>query len=50
VTLRSSQTRLKLWVNGQLMQDSNTSRMIFDTGRADRDAFLRVTLYPATSS
>src|SRR5437867_4262084 len=37
---------LKLWVNDQLMQDSNTSRMIFDTAEQIAMLSSRVTLQP----
>jgi 2-keto-4-pentenoate hydratase/2-oxohepta-3-ene-1,7-dioic acid hydratase in catechol pathway len=37
---------LKLWVNGELMQDSNTSRMIFTTAEQIAHLSTRVTLYP----
>ena len=37
---------LKLWVNDTLMQDSNTSRMIFDTAEQIAMLSSRVTLQP----
>ncbi len=37
---------LKLWVNGSLMQDSHTSRMIFDTAEQIAMLSSRVTLHP----
>jgi len=37
---------LKLWVNQTLMQDSNTSRMIFDTAEQIAMLSSRVTLQP----
>jgi 2-keto-4-pentenoate hydratase/2-oxohepta-3-ene-1,7-dioic acid hydratase in catechol pathway len=37
---------LKLWVNDQLMQDSSTSRMIFDTAEQIAMLSSRVTLQP----
>ncbi len=37
---------LKLWVNDQLMQDSNTSKMIFDTAEQIAHLSTRVTLQP----
>ena len=37
---------LKLWVNGELMQDSNTGRMIFDTAEQIAMLSSRVTLQP----
>jgi 2-keto-4-pentenoate hydratase/2-oxohepta-3-ene-1,7-dioic acid hydratase in catechol pathway len=37
---------LKLWVNDTLMQDSNTSRMIFTTAEQIAMLSSRVTLYP----
>jgi 2-keto-4-pentenoate hydratase/2-oxohepta-3-ene-1,7-dioic acid hydratase in catechol pathway len=37
---------LKLWINGELMQDSNTSRMIFDTAEQIAMLSSRVTLQP----
>jgi 2-keto-4-pentenoate hydratase/2-oxohepta-3-ene-1,7-dioic acid hydratase in catechol pathway len=37
---------LKLWVNGELMQDSHTSRMIFDTAEQIAMLSSRVTLQP----
>ena len=37
---------LKLWVNGELMQDSHTSKMIFDTAEQIAMLSSRVTLQP----
>ena len=37
---------LKLWVNDQLMQDSNTARMIFSTAEQIAQLSSRVTLHP----
>jgi len=37
---------LKLWINGELMQDSNTGRMIFDTAEQIAMLSSRVTLQP----
>lgn len=37
---------LKLWVNDELMQDSNTERMIFDTAEQIAMLSSRVTLQP----
>jgi 2-keto-4-pentenoate hydratase/2-oxohepta-3-ene-1,7-dioic acid hydratase in catechol pathway len=37
---------MKLWVNGEPMQDSNTSRMIFTTAEQIAHLSTRVTLYP----
>ena len=37
---------LKLWVNGELMQDSNTARMIFSTAEQIAMISSRVTLRP----
>ena len=37
---------LKLWINDQLMQDSNTSRMIFSTAEQIAQLSTRVTLMP----
>ena len=37
---------MKLWVNDELMQDSNTSRMIFSTAEQIAQLSTRVTLWP----
>jgi 2-keto-4-pentenoate hydratase/2-oxohepta-3-ene-1,7-dioic acid hydratase in catechol pathway len=37
---------LKLWVNGELMQDSNTSQMIFNTAEQIAHISTMVTLSP----
>jgi 2-keto-4-pentenoate hydratase/2-oxohepta-3-ene-1,7-dioic acid hydratase in catechol pathway len=37
---------MKLWVNGDLMQDSNTGRMIFSTAEQIAQLSTRVTLWP----
>jgi len=37
---------LKLWVNDELMQDSNTSQMIFTTAEQIAHISARVTLHP----
>jgi len=37
---------LKLWVNGELMQDSNTAKMIFTTAEQIAMLSSRVTLHP----
>jgi 2-keto-4-pentenoate hydratase/2-oxohepta-3-ene-1,7-dioic acid hydratase in catechol pathway len=37
---------MKLWVNGELMQDSNTSNQIFDIGEQIEALTHRVTLQP----
>jgi 2-keto-4-pentenoate hydratase/2-oxohepta-3-ene-1,7-dioic acid hydratase in catechol pathway len=37
---------LKLWINGELMQDSNTGKMIFDTAEQIAMLSSRVTLQP----
>jgi len=37
---------IKLWVNGELMQDSHTSRLIFDTAEQIAMLSSRVTLHP----
>ena len=37
---------LRLWVNGELMQDSHTSRMIFTTAEQIAHLSTRVTLQP----
>jgi 2-keto-4-pentenoate hydratase/2-oxohepta-3-ene-1,7-dioic acid hydratase in catechol pathway len=37
---------MKLWVNDELMQDSNTSRMIFSTAEQIAQLSTRVTLQP----
>src|SRR5207249_11803675 len=37
---------LKLWVNDTLMQDSSTSKMIFDTAEQNAILSLRLTLQP----
>jgi 2-keto-4-pentenoate hydratase/2-oxohepta-3-ene-1,7-dioic acid hydratase in catechol pathway len=37
---------IKLWVNGELMQDSNTSKLIFDTAEQIAMLSSRVTLHP----
>jgi len=37
---------MKLWINGELMQDSNTGRMIFDTAEQIAMLSSRITLYP----
>ena len=37
---------LKLWVNGELMQDSNTAKMIFNTAEQIAMLSSRVTLHP----
>lgn len=37
---------MKLWVNGELMQDSNTGRMIFNTAEQIAQLSARVTLQP----
>jgi 2-keto-4-pentenoate hydratase/2-oxohepta-3-ene-1,7-dioic acid hydratase in catechol pathway len=37
---------MKLWVNGELMQDSNTGRMIFSTAEQIAQPSTRVTLWP----
>src|SRR6266705_5241686 len=40
------QLGIKLWVNGELMQDSHTSKLIFDTAEQIAMLSSRVTLYP----
>src|SRR5260370_362706 len=40
------QLGIKLWVNGELMQDSHTSKLIFDTAEQIAMLSLRVTLHP----
>jgi len=40
------QLRLKAWVNGELRQDSHTSRMIHDVGRIIEHASAGMTLQP----
>jgi 2-keto-4-pentenoate hydratase/2-oxohepta-3-ene-1,7-dioic acid hydratase in catechol pathway len=40
------QLAIRLWVNGELMQDSNTSKLIFDTAEQIAMLSSRVTLYP----
>ena len=37
---------IRLWVNGELMQDSNTSKLIFDTAEQIAMLSSRVTLHP----
>jgi 2-keto-4-pentenoate hydratase/2-oxohepta-3-ene-1,7-dioic acid hydratase in catechol pathway len=37
---------IRLWVNGELMQDSHTSKLIFDTAEQIAMLSSRVTLYP----
>ncbi|HTQ73013.1 MAG TPA: fumarylacetoacetate hydrolase family protein [Burkholderiales bacterium] len=37
---------IRLWVNGELMQDSNTSKLIFDTAEQIEMLSSRVTLHP----
>lgn len=37
---------LKLWIDGELMQDSNTSYMIFDIGEQIEELSARATLHP----
>ena len=37
---------MKLWVGDELMQDSHTSRMIFDTAEQIAMLSTRITLYP----
>ncbi|HWE71702.1 MAG TPA: fumarylacetoacetate hydrolase family protein [Stellaceae bacterium] len=37
---------IKLWVNGQLKQDSNTAKMIFNTAEQIAHLSSRITLYP----
>ena len=40
------QLGIRLWVNGELMQDSHTSKLIFDTAEQIAMLSSRVTLYP----
>src|SRR5438477_310534 len=40
------QLGIKLWVNGELMQDSHTSKLIFDTAEQIAMLSSRVTLHP----
>ncbi|HEX9193376.1 MAG TPA: fumarylacetoacetate hydrolase family protein, partial [Burkholderiales bacterium] len=40
------QLAIKLWVNGELMQDSHTSKLIFDTAEQIAMLSSRVTLRP----
>ena len=40
------QLGIRLWVNGELMQDSNTSKLIFDTAEQIAMLSSRVTLHP----
>lgn len=40
------QLAMKLWVNGELMQDSHTSKMIFTTAEQIAQLSTRVTLRP----
>jgi 2-keto-4-pentenoate hydratase/2-oxohepta-3-ene-1,7-dioic acid hydratase in catechol pathway len=37
---------LKLWIDGELMQDSNTRHMIFDIGEQIEELSARATLHP----
>lgn len=37
---------LKLWIDGEVMQDSNTQYMIFDIGEQIEEISARITMYP----
>jgi 2-keto-4-pentenoate hydratase/2-oxohepta-3-ene-1,7-dioic acid hydratase in catechol pathway len=37
---------LKLWIDGEIMQDSNTRHMIFDIGEQIEEISARITMYP----
>lgn len=37
---------LKLWIDGEIMQDSNTKHMIFDIGEQIEEISARITMYP----